>query len=83
MEVDSDVVQAFSLRNSQLSGRSRLLNIISIPNDECYVLTWKLGISGVGIPPPEERVFQAQEVIFANTEPQETCSFNIRLVSGV
>lgn len=71
------------VRNSQLSGRSGLLSTVSIPSDECYVRTWRLGISGVGIPPPEERVFQAQEVIFANTEPQETCSFNIRLVLGV
>ena len=55
------------VRNSQLSGRSGLLSIVSIPSDECYVRTWRLGISGVGIPPPEERVFQAEET--AGAEP--------------
>lgn len=35
---------------------------------------------GVGIPTPEERVFQAQEVTVANEESEETCGFNIRLL---
>ena len=79
VEVDSDVVQAFSFKEltakweEQTSKHNFYTKWWVLCSD---METWNLW--GRNSSPS-----QAQEVIFANTEPQETCSFNIRLVSGV